>query len=152
MHGVTSLQSLSGWILPCGTWKAVQEWWHLSALFELRDAGHQAFLCAESKGILDSGDEALIRDLAARKGLAKVSRGVLDAYTLNDAQLATLKSLMEVCDLEEELTLLSEGGAQRNIAVARVLKLRRAATLFLQTSTVSEGELSAKDLAPAPQG
>lgn len=150
MHGVTSLQSLSGWILPCGTWQAVQEWWHVSALFDLRQAGLEALQCEDSERVLASGDEALIRDFAARKGLAKVSRGMLDAYTLNDAQLATLKSLMEVCDLEEELTLLMEGGAQRSIPVARLLKLRRAAVLF-QTSAANETEVSAKDLSPVPQ-
>ena len=130
MHGVTSLLELSGWILPDGTWISVQEWWHLSTLFELRDQGYEGLSCTESINALATGDEALIRDLAARKGLAKVSRCVLDAYVFNDAQLATLQGLMELCDLDAELTLLSHGGTQRNISVARLLKLRRAGSLF----------------------
>jgi hypothetical protein len=108
----------------------VQEWWHLTALFELRDEGHGSFQDNASREVLAGGDEAIIRDFAARKGFAKVSRGVLDAYVLTDAQLLTLQGLLEVCDLEAELTLLSEGGAQRNITVARLLKLRRAGGLL----------------------
>jgi len=130
MHGVTSLPELSGWILPDGAWIAVQEWWHLSTLFELRDQGYEPFVCTSSASILATGDEALIRDLAARQGLAKVSRCVLDAYVFNDGQLATLQGLLELCNLESELTLLSHGGAQRTLSVARLLKLRRAGSLF----------------------
>jgi hypothetical protein len=108
----------------------VQEWWHLSMLFELRDEGHPLLTCAQSAAVLATGDEALIRDLAARKGLAKVSRSILDAYTLNDAQLTTLQGLLDICDLDAELTLLSQGGRQKTITIARLLKLRRAGGLF----------------------
>lgn len=130
MHGVTDLSGLSGWILPCGSWLAVQEWWHLSALFDLRDEGHTALQGEEARMILDSGDEAIIRDFAARMGFVKISRCVVDAYALSELQLVTLQGLLEVCDLEAELTLLIAGGAQKAITVARLLKLRRASHLF----------------------
>jgi|GEM_PF-621111 len=130
MHGVSNVRELSGWILPDGTWRSVPEWWHISALFDLRDEGHTSLTCQTARATLDSGDEAQIRDLAARRGFAKVSRGMLDAYSFTDTQLATLQDLLEICDLEAELTLLSEDGAQRIVSVARLLKLRRAAALF----------------------
>jgi hypothetical protein len=149
MNGVTKLQELSGWILPDGKWKEVPEWWHLSALFDLRDEGHPDLQCAESKEILSGGDEALIRDLAARKNFAKVSRCLVDAYALSELQLATLQALLECCDLEAELTVLSFGGVQKTLSVARFLKLKRAHHLF--ATRVEESESNAAEMSRAAQ-
>ena len=131
MPGVINIVELSGWILPDGTWMAVEEWWHLSALFDLRDTGMTPLTTKQSLAVLAGGDEAQIRHHVAELGFVKISRSLIDAYTLSSSQLRTLQELLEFCDLESELGLLQSANAEiKQISVARILKLKNPAALF----------------------
>ena len=131
MPGVINIAELSGWILPDGTWIAVEEWWHLSALFDLRDTGMTPLTTKDSLTVLAGGDEAQIRHHVAELGFVKISRSLIDAYTLSSSQLRTLQELLEFCDLESELGLLQSANAEiKQISVARILKLKNPAALF----------------------
>jgi hypothetical protein len=124
MDGVTKLQDLSGWILPDGSWKPAEEWWHVSVLYDLETEQCNA-LTEDLKAALKSGDEALIRRSAANAGFIKISRQQLDLVSLNLNQLRTIQHLLELMNPDEELTLLLEHGhRQKKISVERMLKLR----------------------------
>lgn len=129
-------EDLSGWILPDGTWLPVDEWWHIAALYDLRDSGYTALLSLRSESILLGGDEALIRSHAADLGFVKVSRRLLDAYSMNQAQLKTLQEQLIYCDLEAEFGILNgDKGVVRTISVARLLKLRNPLLLWNREAT-----------------
>ncbi|MEY2987805.1 MAG: hypothetical protein RJB13_1326 [Pseudomonadota bacterium] len=124
MDGVTKLQELSGWILPDGSWKPAEEWWHVSVLYDLESEQCTA-LNEELRGALKSGDEALIRRSAANSGFIKISRQQLDLISLNLNQLRTIQRLLELMNPDEELTLLLDHGhRQKKMSVERMLKLR----------------------------
>lgn len=139
MHGVTRIEHLSGWLLPEGDWIAVEEWWHISALYDLRDTGYAPLATEASRIVLEAGEEAAIRHHVATLGLIKISRKMIDAYMMNGAQLRTLKGLLEVCDLEAELGLLTgHNGQVRNVSVSRLLKLRNPELLFMAQDSAQE--------------
>lgn len=123
---------LSGWILPDAQWLAVEEWWHVSCLYELRSSSRVPALASpEVAAVLDEGDEAKIRDAAARLGFVKVSRGEIDAYGLTDAQLRTLQVQLGDFDPEFEFRILLGGGERiYPISVGLLLKLRTARRIF----------------------
>lgn len=124
MDGVTKIQELSGWILPNGSWKPAEEWWHVSVLYDL-ESEHCSALNSELKAALKSGDEAQIRRSAANSGFIKVSRQQIDLISLNLSQLRTIQRLLELMNPDDELTLLLEHGhRQKKISVERMLKLR----------------------------
>ena len=120
---------LSGWILPDGTWMQVAEWWHIQAIYELRDSGNLSD--PDLATVLQGGDEALIRHELAAKGFAKVSRGVLDAYSMTDAQLRSLQDQLMFFDASDEVLILMEGGVEKRVSLERVLKLRKPHSLFV---------------------
>lgn len=122
---------ISGWILPDGTFQEVEEWWHVSYLYERRDAGDADLNDAISLEVLTDGDESAVRDLAAKKGYVKISRGEIDAYTMTAAQLRQLQGLLDLCDPEFEFRVLVEGGKTlRNISIGRLMKIRNPQLLF----------------------
>ena len=126
----STLQAISGWILPNGTWREVPEWWHLTVLYDLRDEGLDILQGEQVQRWLNAGDEGEIRHEAAKLGLVKVSRSSIDAYTMNDAQLVTLQGLFDCCSLEDEVTIIIEGGASRRWSITRILKLKKPAAIF----------------------
>lgn len=126
---------ISGWILPRGEWVEVEEWWHISYLYELKDdpnlPGSEHFQTQQGKEVLKRGDESEIRDFAATVGFVKLSRGEIDSYGMTSKQLTTLKELIEWCDPDFEFRLLIRGGqVVKPIAVDRLLKLRSSTRLF----------------------
>lgn len=122
---------ISGWILPDGTYKEVEEWWHVSYIYECRDGGDALFQDDESRLVLDGGEEAAIRDLAAKKGFIKISRGEIDGYSMTPQQLRQLQGLLDLCDPDFEFRLLVEGGkVLKSISVARLMKIRNPQLLF----------------------
>jgi hypothetical protein len=131
MLGVSDIAELSGWILPDGTWIAVEEWWHLAALFDMRDTGMEILCTEESLRVLASGDEGQIRHHVATLGFVKLSRKIVDAYSLSNGQLRTLQGLLQFCDLESEFGLLQEANTEiKPVSVDRVMKLKNPKVLF----------------------
>lgn len=130
MDGVIKLKELSGWILPDGHWLPAEEWWHVSALYDLKENTPQHFsesLCEAMQG----GDEAKIRRSASEAGFVKISREQMDLISLSSAQLRTLQRLIELIDPEAEfIVLLEHGNRQKNMSVERILKLRSAAPIL----------------------
>lgn len=104
----------------------------MACLYDLRDSGRvPGLLDPACVAVLEGGDESSIRDMAAKLGFVKISRGEIDAYALSDAQLRTLQSSLEDFDPEFEFRLLIAGGQQvQLISVDRILKLRSAQVLF----------------------
>lgn len=133
MLGISEVKALSGWILPDGTWTSVDEWWHLTALFDLLESNYSYLSNPESREIFATGDEAQIRHHVAQLGFAKLSRGVLDSYALTSPQLNTLQNLLKLCDLESELGLLNclLNSEIRLVSVGRILKLKKASSFFI---------------------
>lgn len=122
---------LSGWILPHGEFVEVDEWWHVSHLYELREQGFESLNLQENALILDRGDESEIRDMAARLGFVKISRGEIDANGMTNHQLRTLQEALELFDPSFEFRVLIEGGkAIKSISVSRLMKLKAATALF----------------------
>jgi hypothetical protein len=122
---------LSGWVLPSGEYQVVEEWWHVSHLYDLKAGGQPELQSQECAEILSRGDESEIRDMASKLGFVKISRGEIDAYSISNEQLVSLQAILELCDPEFEFRLLIKGGESiRPISVARLLKLRSALKLF----------------------
>ncbi len=133
MQGQSLLKpsKISGWLKPEGSFHEVEEWWHISFLYDLRDARDPLFADEESEHILQIGDESMVRDLAARKGLVKISRGEIDGYQMNTAQLSSLKDLIELADPEFEFRVLGRSGRElKTMSVGRIQKLRSAQNFF----------------------
>lgn len=124
MVGVTDIKALSGWILPDAVWQPAEEWWHVSALYDLMEQKPQHF----NDGLRDalkSGDEARIRRSASEAGFIKISRQQFDLISISIGQLRTLQKLVEFIDPEDEFTVLLEHGMrQKNISVGRLIKLK----------------------------
>jgi hypothetical protein len=135
MSKVLDPAQLSGWILPDGSWLEVDAWWHLNSLYDLRAQGRVAGLCdPEPAAILDVGDEAAVRDMAARLGFVKISRGEIDAYALLDHQLKTLQHVLEEFDPSFRFRLIIMGGERiDHVSIERIMKLRSARLLFAST-------------------
>jgi hypothetical protein len=130
MDGVTELKAISGWILPDGRWHAAEEWWHVSALYDLQDQHPQHFQTGLVEA-LKAGDEAKIRRAASEAGFIKISRQQMDLIALNLPQLRTLQKLLHLIDPEEEfIILLEHGNRQKNMAVERLLKLKSVAPVL----------------------
>lgn len=130
MVGVTDIKALSGWILPDGVWHPAEEWWHVSALYDLQDDKPQHFNAA-LKEALQSGDEARIRRCASEAGFIKISRRQFDFIAMTLNQLRTLQKLVEYLDPEAEfIVLLEHGMRQKKIAVGRLLKLKSVQPLI----------------------
>ena len=124
MVGVTEIKALSGWILPDATWRPAEEWWHVSALYDLQEEKPE-FFSEALKEALTSGDEARIRRSASEAGFIKISRQQFDLLTISVAQLRTLQKLIEYIDPEDEFTVLLEHGMRQKIlSVGRLLKLK----------------------------
>lgn len=129
MVGVTDIKSLSGWILPDGLWQPAEEWWHVSALYDLQEQCPQHFTDSLNEA-LGSGDEARIRRSASEAGFIKISRQQFDLVSITLNQLRTLQKLIEYIDPEDEfIVLLEHGLRQKKIAVGRLLKLKSAQPL-----------------------
>lgn len=130
MVGVTDIKALSGWILPDAVWQPADEWWHVSALYELEEKKAEHF-SDNLKDALKSGDEARIRRSASEAGFVKISRQQFDFVSLTIQQLRTLQKLVEYIDPEAELTVLLEHGCrQKKITVGRLLKLKSTQPLL----------------------
>ncbi|NBX17433.1 MAG: hypothetical protein EBR09_08720 [Proteobacteria bacterium] len=124
MVGVTEIKVLSGWILPDASWQPAEEWWHVSALYDLLEKKPEYFTDA-LKDALSGGDEARIRRSASEAGFIKISRQQFDLLNISNAQLRTLQKLVEYIDPEDEFTVLLEHGMrQKVISVGRLLKLK----------------------------
>lgn len=122
---------LSGWILPSGEYQEVEEWWHVSHLYDLKKNGLSELCLPEQSAILDRGDESEIRDMAARIGFVKLSRGEIDAYSMNALQLSTLQDLLELCDPDYEFRILVKAGESiKTLSISRILKLKSPKMIF----------------------
>ncbi len=124
MVGVTDIKALSGWILPDAVWQPAEEWWHVSALYDLLEQKPQHFNDS-LQDALKSGDEARIRRSASEAGFIKISRQQFDLISISIGQLRTLQKLVEFIDPEDEFTVLLEHGMrQKKISVGRLIKLK----------------------------
>jgi hypothetical protein len=124
MVGVTEIKALSGWILPDAKWQPAEEWWHVSALYDLLEQNPEYFTDS-LKEALSSGDEARIRRSASEAGFIKISRQQFDLISISLGQLRTLQKLVEYIDPEDEFTVLLEHGMrQKVLSVGRLLKLK----------------------------
>lgn len=124
-------QSLSGWVLPDGTWHPTREWWHISALYELQQENLSELNTPRAKRILKEGCEESIRNFVAEIGFVKISRRQIDASSLNHAQLCTLKNLFNLLSLDEEFLLLMPSGKEKVWPIERIMKLKNPSALFL---------------------
>ncbi|KAB8028119.1 hypothetical protein [Fluviispira multicolorata] len=125
------LNEISGWILPCGKWYDTEEWWHINALYDLRDSGLNELQNLSTLNILSGGDEAQIRDHVASLGFIKISRNQLDGVQMSRQQLSTLQSLLLLCDPEQEVgILIGNTGIIKNINISRIMKLKNPVLLF----------------------
>lgn len=130
MDGVTKLKELSGWILPDGYWHPAEEWWHVSALYDLKEA-YPSLFTANLNEAMQGGDESKIRRSASEAGFVKISREQMDLISLSSAQLRTLQRLIELIDPEAEvIVLLEHGNRKKNVSVERILKLRSSAPIL----------------------
>jgi hypothetical protein len=130
MVGVTDIKSLSGWILPDGVWQAAQEWWHVSALYDLKEQQPHIFTERLTEA-LQNGDEAAIRRAASEAGFVKISRQQFDFVSITLNQLRTLQKLVEYIDPDTEfIVLLEHGNRQKKISVERLLKLKSVQPLL----------------------
>ena len=126
-----SYRELSGWILPDGKWHETPEWWHISAVYDMMEAGSPFLKGSEIKAILKKGDEGETREALSALGFAKISRGQLDAESLTPKQLETFQDLIEDFDPDEEIEFLSTtNGPVWHITIARILKTKNPKALF----------------------
>ena len=124
------LNSISGWILSEGKWFPTEEWWHIQAIYDLRDEGYPDLQTKETKAILAEGDESKIRDHLANIGFIKISRCQIDGIKLNKKQLYTLQNLLSLCNPEDEIGILGRNGTLKFLSIARVMKLKNPEVLF----------------------
>ena len=130
MDGVTDLRALSGWILPDGSWQPAEEWWHVSALYDLTEQVPNHFT-PELHAALKSGDESKIRRAASEAGFVKISRQQIDLVRFTLQQLRTLQRLVELFDHDAEImVLLEHGNRQKNIRIERLIKFKSVAPLL----------------------
>jgi hypothetical protein len=120
-----ALDQLSGWILPDGTWRPVEEWWHISALYDYISEGLEFAIQEEFQVTLNEGDESKIRHVASLSGLVKIGKRVIDAYSISSEQLKTIQDLYALCQPETEIEWLQEGGKSTVYSVSKLQKLRR---------------------------
>lgn len=118
------LNKISGWILSEGTWHPTDEWWHLNAIYDLRQNGHPDLQSKETKEILKEGDESKIRDHVASLGFIKISRSQIDGIKLNNKQLSTLQNLLSLCNPDDEIGILGSNGTLKYIRISRLMKLK----------------------------
>jgi hypothetical protein len=130
MHDV-ALENLSGWILPDGSWRPVEEWWHVSALYDYISEGLLFARTEEYKNTLNNGDETKIRHFAATIGLVKIGKNIIDAYNINSAQLKTIQELYNLCKPETELEWLQENGKRTFITVEKIMKCKKIPNSFV---------------------
>ena len=129
-HQPKHLNNISGWILSEGKWYPTDEWWHINAIYDLRDNGHPDLQSNETKEILLEGDESKIRDHIASLGFVKISRSQIDGAKLNRQQLSTLQNLLSLCSPEDEIGILGSNGILKFISISRVMKLKNPQILF----------------------
>lgn len=128
-----SAGTLSGWLLPDGTFLEAKEWWHLAALYDLRDAGEVLLCTPQAKIVLDGGDEDRIKEFVFQIGFVKLGRRLVEGAELSVGQLKTLHSLIEFFVPDEELGFILEGEENpRYMSVDRILKLKNPAGLKLR--------------------
>lgn len=123
---------ISGWILPCGTWKTAQEWWHIVTLYDLKDLGHPTLQSQEAHEIFAQGCETKIREFAAQNGFVKIAHQKIDGLFLNKKQLLCLQDLLLHYDIHTEFEILHGTlGFIKTITVYKILKLKNPDALFL---------------------
>lgn len=124
------LNKISGWILTDGTWYPTDEWWHISAIYDLKDQGYPCLQRQDTYEVLNSGDESIIREHLAILGFIKISRSQIDGIKITNMQLATLQNLLSLCNPDDEIGLLGSNGAIKYIRIARIMKLKNPNALF----------------------
>ncbi|APJ04692.1 hypothetical protein [Silvanigrella aquatica] len=130
MHQANHLNKISGWILADGEWYPTDEWWHINAIYDLRDKGHPDLQSKVTNDILQDGDESKIRDHLAELCFIKISRSQIDGIKLNRKQLVTLQNLLSLCDPEAEIGILGSNGILKFISIGRIIKLKNPQILF----------------------
>lgn len=128
---VSHPNQLSGWLLPTGEWHPCEDWWHLTALYDLRDAGLAELSSPVAHEILGRGREEEIRDFVAGAGFVRISRSLIDGHALTHRQLLTLQGLVEFCEPNTEIEVLdSKRGVSVRMTIARILKFRSPLHFF----------------------
>jgi len=46
------LNEISGWILTDGKWHPIDEWWHINAIYDLKETGYPPLQNKETNAIL----------------------------------------------------------------------------------------------------
>lgn len=124
------LNKISGWILTDGTWLPTDEWWHISAMYDLKEQGYLSLQDKETTEILRLGEESTIREHLAKLGFIKISRSQIDGIKLTQTQLVTLQNLLALCNPDDEIGLLGNNGTIKYIRIARIMKLKNPNALF----------------------
>jgi hypothetical protein len=124
------LNKISGWILTDGKWHPTEEWWHINAIYDLKEEGYSILQSKETKEILKEGDESKIRDHLAALGFIKISRSQIDGIKLNIPQLVTLQNLLSLCNPDDEIGILGSNGVLKFIRISRIMKLKNPSALF----------------------
>ncbi|WP_397601230.1 hypothetical protein [Silvanigrella sp.] len=124
------LNKISGWILTDGKWHPTEEWWHINAIYDLKENGYPVLQSKETKEILMEGDESKIRDHLAVLGFIKISRSQIDGIKLNISQLVTLQNLLSLCNPDDEIGILGSNGVLKFIRISRIMKLKNPDALF----------------------
>lgn len=134
VHPCYLVSECSGWILPEGRFVPVEEWWHVSGLYDLKDQNYPLFQSDIAQKIFQNGNEESIRNFAAQVGLVKIGRGQLDGEKFNEQQLVTLKLLIQFLDPEFEFEILSPSvGLIKKMSVDRILKVKNTNVIFAKT-------------------
>jgi hypothetical protein len=121
--------SISGWIQPDGKWHPSDEWWHISAIYELKDLGCPYLQDTVTNKILKEGDEIKIKKHISDIGFIKISRAQIDGNISNTEQLFALQNLLSLCNPDEEIGILGHNGVLKNIRIARIMKLKNPRVL-----------------------
>jgi hypothetical protein len=122
---------ISGWILPDGRWIETKEWWHISALYDLKDEQYAPLQSTKAQQIFQEGDEESIRNFASELGFIKVSQTIIDGEIMTKIQLDTLKNLLLIFNPDFEISVYtSKSGFIKKISVKRIFQLKNSTLFF----------------------
>lgn len=127
----TEITKISGWILPDASWRQVDEWWHISGIYDLHKEKNVFLQDAKTKLNLKIGKEEDIRAHVASLGFIKFSRGQIDALSMTKKQLLSVKNLISTCHEDEKLSFFHfETENIKHFFVSQILKIQNPLLFF----------------------
>jgi hypothetical protein len=124
--------SFCGWILPCGSWRSTAPFWHIMALYDLRDEERYPCLTTpKAQSVLQTGDEGIIRNWVAQQGFVKLSPYFIDGISLNPKQLETLQECLGLLSPDDSIQIYHPTqGLLKTLTVRKLLKMKNSALVF----------------------